>query len=108
MELPTGMDTLTVPVVQDVTAAPSQPDSVFADVGDLAVEAADNEAYLRVSVPAVEGKVAEATLYMHTCPESSAEGDGGEVHVVADLSNTPSWSSWLSSERSRNRCRRSP
>jgi MYXO-CTERM domain-containing protein len=80
--VPTGMDTMTVPVVQDVTAGPSEPDTVFADVTDLAVEAAANEAYLQFDVPAIEGKVTEATLYLHTRPESFAEGDGGEVHVV--------------------------
>jgi hypothetical protein len=82
VEVPTGMETITVPVAQDVTAAPSQPDAVFADIGDLAVEAGDNEAYLQFQVPAIEGEITEAILYMHTRPESSAEGDGGEVHVV--------------------------
>lgn len=81
--IPTGMDTLTVPVVQDVTAAPAMPDTVFADPTDLAVEAADAEVYLQFQVPPIEGKVTSATLFLHTRPESFAEGDGGEVHVVS-------------------------
>jgi hypothetical protein len=56
---------------------------VFEDVGDLAVEAADNEAYLKFDVPPFDGRVTNVRLFMHTRGESSSEGDGGEVHVVA-------------------------
>jgi Putative metal-binding motif len=81
---PSTMQKLTVPVLEDVTVGPSWPDSVFPDVGDLAVEAADSEALLKFEVPAVAGKITQARLFMHTRTETSSEGDGGELHAVMD------------------------
>jgi MYXO-CTERM domain-containing protein len=81
--VPTDMMSITVPVSEDVTTGPSWGDTVFEDVGDLAVEAADNEAYLKFDVPAFQGTVTNVRLFMHTRSESSSEGDGGEVHLVA-------------------------
>jgi hypothetical protein len=79
---PSDTMSLTVPVAEDVTAGPTWADAVFPDVGDLAVEAADNEAYLKFEVPPIAGRVTRVRLFMHTRTESSSEGDGGEVHLV--------------------------
>lgn len=79
----TPAQSITVPVLEDVTVAPSDPTNVFADVTDLAVEAADHEAYLKFVVPPINGKVTKAILFMHTRPESYANGAGGEVHAVS-------------------------
>jgi hypothetical protein len=79
----TPVASITVPVAEDVTVAPSSPTTVFADVTDLAVEAADHEAYLKFVVPPIPGKVTKALLFMHTRPESYANGSGGEVHPVS-------------------------
>ena len=81
---PSAEQSLTVPVAQDVTTGPMWPNSVFPDVADLAVEAADNEAYLQFEVPPIDGKVTSVRLFMHTGTDASSEGDGGEVHVVTD------------------------
>ena len=83
VETPSMQESLTVPVAEDVTVGPAWPDSVFPDVNDLAVEAADNQAYLKFIVPPIDGKVTAVRLSMHTGGPSS-DGDGGEVHVVAD------------------------
>ena len=48
-----------VAVLEDVTTGPSHANSVFPDVNDLAVEAADNEAYLKFLVPKVAGKITQ-------------------------------------------------
>lgn len=79
----TPAQSITVPVLEDVTVAPSDPTNVFADVTDLAVEAADHEAYLKFQVPPINGKVTKAILFLHTRPESYANGSGGEVHAVS-------------------------
>lgn len=79
----TPKQTMTVPVAEDVTVGPSFPTTVFPDVNDLAVEAADNQAYLKFLVPAIPGKVTQARLFMHTRPDASANGAGGEVHAVS-------------------------
>lgn len=76
------VQSITVPVLEDVTVGPSFASSVFPDVNDLAVEAADNQAYLKFLVPAIPGKVTKARLFMHTRPDASANGSGGEVHPV--------------------------
>lgn len=82
--MPSDGTSVTVPVLEDVTAAPSTPDAVFADVTDLAVEAGDNEAYLKFEVPPVDGKITRARLFMHTSTAPSSDGDGGEVHALTD------------------------
>lgn len=79
----TPAQTITIPVAEDVTVAPSTPTTVFADVGDLAVEAADNQAYLKFVVPAINGTITQALLVMRSRTESFANGDGGEVHPVS-------------------------
>src|SRR5690606_12855100 len=73
----------TVAVSEDVTTGPTYATSVFPDVTDLAVEAGDHEAYLKFVIFEIGGQVTNATLFMHARPESFAEGDGGEVYVVA-------------------------
>lgn len=85
---------LTVPVAEDVTVGPTWPTSVFPDVGDLAVEASDNQAYLKFVVPASVGKVTKATLFMHTRTESFANGDGGDVHPVSSNQWSESTLTW--------------
>ena len=81
--VPSDNMSVTVPVVEDVTTGPTWADMVFADVGDLAVEAADHQAYLKFDVPEIAGRITRVRLFMHTRTESSSEGDGGEVHVVS-------------------------
>lgn len=81
---PSMDQSLTVPVVEDVTTGPTFPNEVFPDVNDLAVEAGDNQAYLKFVVPPIDGKVTSVRLFMHTGTDPSSEGDGGEVHVVTD------------------------
>ncbi len=80
---PSNLQTLTVPVMEDVTTGPSYANAVFPDVTDLAVEAGDNQAYLKFVVPPIDGKITQARLFMHTRTESFAEGSGGEVYTVA-------------------------
>ena len=82
--VPSGMQSITVPVVEDVTAAPSSPDAVYPDITDLAVEADGTTAYLKFVVPPIDGKIAGARLLVHSSTAPSSDGDGGEVHVVAD------------------------
>jgi hypothetical protein len=79
----TPAQSLDVPVTEDVTVAPSTPTTVYADPTDLAVEAGDNQAYLKFVVPPIDGKVTKAVLFMHTRPESYSNGAGGEVHAVS-------------------------
>ncbi|MCC6902598.1 MAG: DNRLRE domain-containing protein [Polyangiaceae bacterium] len=90
----TPTQTLTVPVLEDVTVGPSYPTTVFPDVGDLAVEAADNQAYLKFVVPASVGKVTQARLVMHTRTEASSNGSGGEVYPVANHQWSESTLTW--------------
>ncbi|MBK9001355.1 MAG: DNRLRE domain-containing protein [Myxococcales bacterium] len=78
----TPVSSMDVPVVEDVTVGPSFASTVFPDVGDLAVEAGDNQAYLKFVVPPSAGKVTSARLFMHTRTESFANGAGGEVYAV--------------------------
>jgi hypothetical protein len=85
---------MTVPVAEDVTVGPSFPDSVFPDVNDLAVEAADNQAYLKFVVPAIPGKIKQARLVMRTSTDPSANGSGGEVYPVADDSWSEATLTW--------------
>ncbi len=85
--------TMTVPVLEDVTAAPAYPDTVFPDVADLAVEAGDAAAYLKFDVPPIDGTITAVRLTMHTAGPS-ADGDGGEVHVVADSAWSESTMTW--------------
>jgi hypothetical protein len=75
---------VTVPVQEDVTVGPSFATTVFPDVNDLAVEAADTQAYLKFVVPSIQGKITQAHLFMHTRPDASGDGAGGEVHPVAN------------------------
>jgi len=82
--MPSDEQSITVPVLEDVTAGPRWPDSVFPDVNDLAVEAGDGEAYLKFEVPPIDGKITRARLFMRTSTAPSSDGDGGEVHVVTD------------------------
>jgi MYXO-CTERM domain-containing protein len=77
-------DSITVPVLEDVTAAIEPPDAVFGDVTDLAVEAAYADAYLKFEVPPIEGKITRTRLFMHTSTAPSSDGDGGEVHLLTD------------------------
>jgi hypothetical protein len=82
--VPSTMDMVTVPVLEDVTVGPSWANTVFPEIGDLAVEADGTSAYLKFEVPAIEGKITETRLFMHTSTVPSSDGDGGEVHVVMD------------------------
>jgi MYXO-CTERM domain-containing protein len=84
---------ITVPVVEDVTTGPSWPNAVFPDVNDLAVESDGTQAYLKFEVPPIEGAVTSVRLSMTTGGPSS-DGDGGEVHVVADSSWSESTLVW--------------
>jgi hypothetical protein len=93
-KIDTGLETLTVPVAEDVTTGPSYPTSVFPDVGDLAVEAGDHQAYLKFVVPEIPGKVTQVRLTMHTRTESFSEGDGGEVYAVADSNWSETTLTW--------------
>lgn len=80
--VPSDAQSITVPVREDVSASPGFADAVFPDVTDLAVEAADAEAYLKFDVPVIEGKITSARLFMKTSTAPSSDGDGGEVHVL--------------------------
>jgi len=82
--IPSDMMSIDVPVIEDVTTGPAWAASVFPDVWDLAVEADGTQAYLKFAVPEIQGKVVSARLFMHARPDMSADGDGGEVHVVVD------------------------
>jgi MYXO-CTERM domain-containing protein len=93
VETPSTEMSITVTVAEDVTTGPSWPDSVFPDINDLAVEANDNQAYLKFEVPPIEGAVTSVRLSMYTGGPSS-DGDGGEVHVVADNSWSESTLVW--------------
>jgi MYXO-CTERM domain-containing protein len=87
-------DSLTVPVVEDVTTGPAWPNSVFPDVNDLAVEADGTQAYLKFEVPPIEGKVTSVRLLMHSSTAPSSDGDGGEVHAVTDDGWSESTMTW--------------
>lgn len=78
----TPVQSMDVLVAEDVTVGPSFASTVFPDVSDLAVEAGDNQAYLKFVVPPSAGKVTSARLFLHTRTESFANGSGGEVYVV--------------------------
>jgi hypothetical protein len=82
----TGMDSVTVPVLEDVTAGVISPAAVFADVTDLSVASSESEAYLKFDVPAIEGTPTRVRLFMHSSTAPSSDGDGGGVHRVMDSS----------------------
>ncbi len=82
--VPSSMNSLTVPVVEDVASGPSWPDVVFPDPTDLAVENDGTAAYLKFDVPAIDGKVVRTRLFMHSSTAPSSDGDGGEVHSITD------------------------
>jgi MYXO-CTERM domain-containing protein len=84
VSMPSDMESVTVPVLEDVTVGPSWANTVFPDVGDLAVEADGTAAYLKFEVPEIQGKITQARLFMHTSTAPSSDGDGGEVHAVMD------------------------
>lgn len=88
-----GASTMTVPVAEDVTTGPTHA-GVYPDVTDLAVEAADNEAYLKFVVPESAGRVTQARLFLRSRPESFAAGDGGEVVRVASNAWSESTLTW--------------
>lgn len=92
----TPAKTINVPVAEDVTVGPTYPTTVFPDVGDLAVEAGDNQAYLKFVVPPSVGKVTNAKLFMHTRTESFANGDGGDVHPVTSSAWSEATLTWNS------------
>lgn len=92
--VPSDMMTVTVPVIEDVAAGPGWPDTVFPDPTDLAVEADGTTAYLKFEVPAIEGKITGARLSMHVSTAPSSDGDGGEVHLVADSTWSESTMTW--------------
>jgi MYXO-CTERM domain-containing protein len=85
---------MTVPVVEDVSAGPSWPDTVFPDVNDLAVEVAEADAYLKFDIPAIDGLVTAVRLHMHTSTAPSSDGDGGEVHRLASTDWSEATMTW--------------
>jgi MYXO-CTERM domain-containing protein len=92
--MPTDMMSITVPVMEDVTTGPGWPDAVFPDITDLAVENDGTAAYLKFSVPPIDGKITRTRLFMRSSTAPSSDGDGGEVHAVSDDSwseNTMTW-----------------
>lgn len=93
-ETPSDMKGVTVPVIEDVTAGPSWPDIVFPDITDLAVENDGTTAYLKFNVPPIDGKVSRARLFMRSSTAPSSDGDGGEVHAVADSSWSEGTMTW--------------
>lgn len=82
--IPSDMMSITVPVMEDVATGPAWPDIVFPDLTDLAVEADGTLAYLKFDVPPIDGKITKTRLFMRTSTAPSSDGDGGEVHAVAD------------------------
>ncbi len=81
---PGDMMSVTVPVLEDVAAGPGWPDVVFPDITDLAVENDGTTAYLKFAVPPIDGKITSTRLFMRSSTAPSSDGDGGEVHAVAD------------------------
>ena len=91
---PSDMMSITVPVLEDVATGPSWPDLVFPDITDLAVENDGTAAYLKFNVPPIDGKITRTRLFMHSSTAPSSDGDGGEVHAVADNSWSEKTMTW--------------
>jgi MYXO-CTERM domain-containing protein len=75
---------VTVPVLEDVTASLAAPSTVYADVTDLSVGAQDSEIYLKFQVPVIQGRITTALLHLRAGTIAQAEGDGADVRVVPD------------------------
>ncbi|MDY0001337.1 MAG: DNRLRE domain-containing protein [Polyangia bacterium] len=90
------LQSVTVPVLEDVTASMGSPDAVYADITDLSVGAGDSEIYLKFQVPAIWGRITAATLSLRAGDYSSAEGDGADLRVVPDSSWSEATLTWNS------------
>lgn len=83
-----------VKVLEDVTASPLDPTTVYGDPTDLVVSVGDGEIFLKFSLEALDGEVTSATLFIHSSTVESAEGDGGDLYVVGNdwAETTLTWS----------------
>jgi hypothetical protein len=79
-----GTLSMTIPVLEDVTASASSPAVVYPAVEELALEANDSEVYLKFDLGAVPGRVKKARIFLHQSDVASADGDGGDAFLVPD------------------------
>ena len=87
---------LSIPVLEDVTAEIVSPDTVYPVPSDLSVESGDSELFLKFDLSAVAGEITSAQILLHLSDDPSAAGTGGDACAVADNSwseNTLTWNS---------------
>lgn len=85
---------LDLPAVEDVTVDPRLVSSVYPDVRDLAVGAADSEFYVKFRVPTLPGRVVQAQLLLHSGTGRSSEGSGASVFAAASGAWSESTLTW--------------
>jgi len=72
-----------VPAIEDVTVDPTHPTTVYPDVTDLSVGAADSEFYVKFRIGALPGRVVQAQLLLNSATFTSATGSGASVFTAA-------------------------
>jgi MYXO-CTERM domain-containing protein len=83
-----------LPAVEDVTVDPLLTSSVYPDVRDLAVGAADSEFYVKFRVPSLPGRVVQAQLRLNSGTGPSSEGSGASVFAAASEAWSESTLTW--------------